>query len=144
VTGTNGGGAVTVASAASAAAQGIGPANTAPPVVSGSGKVGEQLSATAGSWTGVPAPSTAFEWQRCSSSGALCTDIQGATSSTFVPTVSDAGSTVVVRVTATNSTGSATAVSTPVAVLSTAPASVALPTITGNAIEGSTLTADAG
>src|SRR6185312_8850561 len=55
-----------------------------------------------------------------------------------------AGSTVVVRVTATNSAGSATAVSAPVAVLSTAPASVDLPTIRGDAVEGSTVTADAG
>lgn len=150
VTGTNPGGAVTVGTPVTALVHGVAPASTAVPVVSGSGKVGEGLSATSGSWTGVPLPATSLQWQRCSSSGQLCSDIPGATTSTYVPVVSDAGSKLVVRVTATNAEGSATAASAPVTVVSptppkpAAPANLVAPAIAGDAVEGSALTAAPG
>jgi hypothetical protein len=126
---------------------------TAAPSISGSGAVGDQLTAASGSWSAVPAPTFGYQWQRCTSAGALCSDLPGATSSTYTPGVTDAGAKLVVRVTATNFEGSATAASAPFAVAAStgnggstvvAPAGLAAPTISGTPTEGATLTVDNG
>ena len=92
------------------------PTNTAPPTVSGAPMVGQTLSASTGTWAGNPT-SFAYQWQRCDPSGASCADIPGATSPTYALVALDAGSTLRVGVTATNSVGSATTVSTATAVV---------------------------
>src|ERR1043165_3429590 len=46
------------------------PVNTALPVVSGQAVSGQTLTATAGSWTGSPAPTFAYGWQDCGAAGA--------------------------------------------------------------------------
>ena len=85
------------------------PVNTSLPVVSGSAVQGQSLSASAGVWSGVPAPTFGYQWQRCNSSGSSCVDVVGATGSSLLLGVADVGSTFVVVVTATNGSGSAVA-----------------------------------
>jgi hypothetical protein len=78
----------------------------------------EQLLWTSGGgWSGAPTIGLSFQWSRCDSSGAGCTAIAGATSRTYTPTSSDSGHTLRTAVTATNSLGSADAVSLPTAVV---------------------------
>jgi hypothetical protein len=54
------------------------PANTTAPTISGTPKVGETLTAQNGTWSNSP---TAFQyqWQRCNTSGAACTNVPGST-----------------------------------------------------------------
>lgn len=89
----------------------IAPVNTARPVVSGTYVVGQTLSTTNGTWTGIPTPTYSYQWYR----GA--TLISGATSSTYTLASADAGNTSNIKctVTATNSAGSASADSNTVA-----------------------------
>ena len=75
------------------------PFATARPSVSGTPAEGETLTAANGTWTGTPALS--HSWRRCDESGGNCSQIDGATGSTYTFTAADAGSTVRVRVTAT-------------------------------------------
>jgi len=84
------------------------PKNTSKPTISGKAKVGVTLTAQPGRWTDAPT-AYAYQWQRCSSNG--CTDIPGATASTYTPTRSDKGHPIRVAVTATNAAGKATATS---------------------------------
>jgi hypothetical protein len=95
-----------VAAATSTAA----PKNTAPPTISGTTKVGQQLRADPGSWSGNPT-SFAYQWQRCDADVAICSDIVGATSQTYSIQTGDLGYRLRVRVTARNPKGSATATS---------------------------------
>jgi hypothetical protein len=103
-------------SATSAATQVVssanGPRNTAPPTISGTPKVGEELNATQGTWTG-GVRSYAFQWERCSTAGTACVDVTGATGRTYGVRAADVGHTLRVAVTATNAADSATAVSAP-------------------------------
>jgi hypothetical protein len=69
------------------------------PVVSGTGVVGNVLSATNGTWTDVPTSYTRA-WLR---SGVV---IAGATATTYTLVAADSGTNVACRVTATNSGGS--------------------------------------
>jgi hypothetical protein len=76
----------------------------------------------------------------------VCTPISGATSSTYVATSADVGSGLQVAVTASNSAGSATALSavTDAVGTSTAPVNTSPPVVTGTTTLGSTLTASQG
>jgi hypothetical protein len=108
----------TVAPASSSAA----PKNTAPPTVSGTAKVGQTLSADPGSWSGNPT-SFAYQWQHCDADVAVCSNIVGATSKTYLIQSGDLGYRLRVMVTARNAKGSATtpsaltAIVTPVATI---------------------------
>jgi hypothetical protein len=77
------------------------PHETVRPQVSGSPAVGEQLSASPGSWLNRLATGFAYQWRRCDLSGAACTDIPGAAGPTYVPTADDLGHTLRARVAAT-------------------------------------------
>jgi hypothetical protein len=69
------------------------------------------LTASAGTWSGTtPIDTSSIAWQRCNSSGAACAAL-AASGPTYVPVDADAGSTIRVLVTATNSGGSASATS---------------------------------
>lgn len=116
VTATNHWGSTTATSAltATVAASGHGsaaPLNTAPPLVSGTARVGSVLSSTAGSWSGTTPIGYGYQWRRCDTAGGGCTAILGATSPTFTPTLAEVGATLRSAVTATNSAGAATATS---------------------------------
>lgn len=79
------------------------PINTVAPAVSGTATVGSTLSTTNGTWTGAPAPTFTYQWQRDVS------NISGATSSTYVIQSADVGSTLRCVVTATNPSGAVSA-----------------------------------
>src|SRR5690606_21725559 len=100
VTATNSEGSSSETSAGTSAVAGIAPVNTAAPVISGTPKVGETLSVTTGTWTGVPALSISYQWTRDES------DISGATGSTYTLIEDDEDAMIGCRVTATNAEGS--------------------------------------
>jgi RHS repeat-associated protein len=85
------------------------PTNTAPPTIAPASSLGPGLllSAKPGTWVGA-GMTYAYQWRRCDASGATCADISGATSSTYTLQGADAGATIRVRVTATDSAGTAT------------------------------------
>ena len=89
-----------------------GPVNTAAPAISGTPKVGEELDATNGSWTG-GVRSFAYQWQRCDAQGGSCVSVPGATGGSYGVRSADRGNTLRVVVTATNLSGSTNAVSSP-------------------------------
>ena len=76
---------------------GAAPVNTVAPAVTGTATFGQTLSTTNGTWTGAPAPTFTYQWQR------VTTNISGATSSTYVLVAADVGNTIRCVVTATNS-----------------------------------------
>jgi RHS repeat-associated protein len=98
-----------------------GPVETALPTISGELLVGQVLSAGAGSWSALPAPSYTYQWQRCNSAGESCSNISGATSATYTLASGDEGHTLRVVVTATNSLGSAASTSPATPLLAGAP-----------------------
>jgi streptogramin lyase/type II secretory pathway pseudopilin PulG len=99
------------------------PVDSTPPAITGKAQVGQVLTASVGSWSGVPAPTYTYQWQDCDEAGEGCTDIEGATSQEYTVAASDEGHTVEVLVTATNSQGSAQASSAPTGVVTTPPPS---------------------
>ncbi len=97
-------------------------ANTSSPVISGATVVGQTLSTSTGGWSGTPPITYTYQWQRCNPA---CSDIAGATGSSYTLTTADEGGLILVTVTAHNAVGSAQAISSlvgPVAVpISTGP-----------------------
>jgi Glycosyl hydrolases family 18 len=122
------------------------PVDTAPPTITGIAQVGSSLKASPGSWTGSPA-SYGYQWKDCTSSS-TCTNISGATSSSYTLQSSEDGKTVDVVVTATNAEGSASATSAQTGTVQAAPVpppiDTTLPTISGTAQVGNALTASTG
>jgi hypothetical protein len=119
VTATNLSGQDTATSAATAViSANTAPKNTSAPTVSGTARVGEELNASNGSWTG-GVRSFALQWQRCDVTGENCADVTGATGSTYGVRSADVGNTLRVVVTATNLAGSATAASATTAAVDT-------------------------
>ena len=106
-------------SVATAPANSVAPANTTPPQVSGSTVQGSSLSTSNGSWSGSPT-SYSYQWQDCDSSGASCTNISGATSSSYLLGSGDVGHTIRAVVTATNTAGSGSTSSAQTAVVTAA------------------------
>ena len=150
VTASNKGGSSVATSnpTAAVAAPPAPPANTALPAISGSAVAGQTLTASTGSWSSAPT-SYAYQWRRCDSAGASCANLSGATASSYAVANGDVGFTLRVAVTATNAGGSTTAASNQTALVAAAPvatppANTALPTISGNAVVGQTLTASTG
>ncbi len=93
------------------------PANTSSPTISGIAQPGQTLTAGPGTWTGAPTPRITYQWQRCDASAANCIAIPLATAQVYTVNVSDVGSTIRVAVTATNTLGLVTAVSSATAVV---------------------------
>ena len=150
VTATNAGGSKSATSAQTAAvasATPAAPANTAVPAVSGTAQQGDTLTTSNGSWSGSPT-GYAYAWEDCNSSGASCAKISNATASTYTLASSDVGGTIRSVITATNAGGSSSASSAQTATVTSAtpaaPANTAVPTISGTAQQGNTLTASNG
>ena len=97
------------------------PTWTAPPTISGTAGEGQTVTAQEGTVTGTQPVSFEYQWQRCDASGGACVDLLDARGKTYALTSSDVGSTIGVRVTATNAEGSSTASAAPTAVVTTAP-----------------------
>ncbi len=107
VTASNAGGSNSASSAQTSAvtsATSAAPTNTVVPAITGTAQQGQTLAASNGSWSGGPT-SYAYHWQDCTSSTS-CTNITGATSSTYTLQSSDVGNTIDVAVTAANAGGS--------------------------------------
>lgn len=81
------------------------PTNKTPPSISGTAQVGETLTATDGTWDGLPAPTYTRQWKADDAA------ISGATGQTYTLTAAEEGARITVTVTATNSEGSASATS---------------------------------
>ena len=120
------------------------PSNSTAPAVTGTAKVGSTLTVSNGTWTGSPTGYT-YQWQRCTSTTS-CTDITGATNQTYVVHNADAGNKLRAVVTATNADGKSTANSnmTETVAASGGPVNTARPAVSGDAVVGSTLTAETG
>jgi predicted actin-binding protein len=88
---------------------GTAPKNTSPPTISGTPQAGATLTVSPGSWSGTPAPTFSYQWERCTGTGGGCAAISGATATTYVPTSADVAHTLLVQVTAKNATGTSTA-----------------------------------
>jgi hypothetical protein len=97
---------------------GLLPQSTGAPTVTGIAAEGQPLTATAGTWTNDPT-GFSYQWQRCNAGGSSCAAIAGATGQSYTATSADAGDTLEVTVTATNSDGRSTpATSSPTAIVS--------------------------
>jgi hypothetical protein len=116
------------------------PVNTALPTITGTVQQGQTLTEHHGTWSNEPT-GYAYQWQRCDSSGNTC-KATAATGPTYVLGPEDVGHTIRVQETASNASGSSSAAtsSATAAVTSQAPSNVTLPTITGTAQQGQTLT----
>jgi hypothetical protein len=135
-TGTAASGPITISDAAQTPADSA-PQNTAAPVLTGAGNTGDTITTGSGEWTGYPAPTFTYQWQRWG--GADWENIAGATATTYTPTEADDYRSAV---TATNGSGSATAYSAGVTVTAaqTAPANSVAPEVTGSTTVGGTIT----
>jgi len=95
------------------------PSNQSPPVVTGNPVVGQSLAVQPGTWTGYPAPTFQYQWQRCQNG--VCTDISSANGAGYTITSDDLNYTLRAVVIATNASGGSTAASAETAVVSEAP-----------------------
>jgi hypothetical protein len=145
--------ALVVVSSGGARALASGPAEIAPPVISGPAIVGDSLTGSPGTWAGVRPITYRFQWLRCradagdDTSTSSCSAISGATTTSYTATSSDVGLRLRFRVQATNGQGSSTSTSAATSVVTTEggkPANSTAPTISGSAFVGSTLTATTG
>ncbi len=78
------------------------PANAAAPSTSGSARVGETLTAARGTWTGTDPIGYRYQWQRCDGNGNTCTNIAGATGTSYAIAGGDEGARLRVVVSAGN------------------------------------------
>lgn len=151
VTETNISGSLTRWSISTAALTQV-PSNTIAPTISGTGLIGAVETASTGTWLGSPAPTYAYSWHRCTSRitatsltiPAGCTAITGATAAIYTLVAADAGLYVDVKVTATNSAGTATIWTLSTGGVGTLPTNTVVPSISGTASVGSTLTGSIG
>ena len=120
------------------------PTNTALPTVSGTTTDGQTLTTSNGTWSRNPS-SYAYQWRQCDSAGSSCTNINGATSSSYKLTSGDVSHTTRAVVTATNGGGSTAAMSVQSGMVSpTAPSNTSLPVVSGSAVQGQTLSTSIG
>ncbi len=147
VTASNGAGEARASSLASEVVQlSYAPANDELPSIDGVPYTGKTLTASPGSWHPSAGASYAYQWERCDEHGEECAPIEGATSSTYPLAEIDNEHTIRVAVTATNSLGdsSATSETTSVVTIASSPSNTGLPTISGFAETGQTLSATPG
>ena len=103
--------------------------NTSRPSISGEALVGQELTATEGTWTGNPT-SFGFQWQRCDVDSFTCADVTGATGRSYGVRIADLGFRLRVSVTARAGTRTGTATSNTTAIVGpSTPVTNARPTI---------------
>jgi hypothetical protein len=115
--------------------------NISPPTITGTAQQGQTLTEVRGSWRREPTGFT-YKWLRCNSSGAKCSPVSKATAQTYVPVAEDVGHKLRVQETPSNagSFGSSAESAATGVVVPPAPELIALPTVTGTAQQGQTLT----
>lgn len=115
------------------------PVNIALPVISGTVKVGNQLSCTSGDWTSPTPISYAYLWLRDG------VPIGGATANTYTLVNADYDTDISCQVSATNNDGTTPATSASVGpVIDAAPVNTVAPVVSGSAIVGGTLSCTTG
>ena len=152
VTATNSDGSASVNSAATPVIAGGSsgpPVNAHEPSIAGSAVQGQTLTADHGVWTGANPITFKYQWLRCDSNAANCAAIAGETSSNRTLESDDVGHRLRVRVTASNSSGSATADSNASSAVTATggsgpPVNTALPVISGSPVQGQALIATDG
>ena len=111
------------------------------PTISGNSVVGSVLTISNGSWTNSPTAYT-YQWKKNG------TDISGANTTSYILVSGDVGAVINCAVTATNSAGNTTAISsnsiTVIAAVANAPTMTSAPVITGSTNVGSVLTTSDG
>ena len=119
------------------------PAATSLPSVTGTPQAGQTFASSVGTWSGAPTSFT-YQWRRCDASGAQCTAILGATTSTYTLSPGDIGATISLVVTATGKGGStsATAATTAPVVAAPVPAAVPGSAVAQPALAGAVATPD--
>lgn len=110
--------------------------NTAPPKISGTPSAGDTLTCSTGTWTGGDVSSYAYQWNRNGK------PIAGATESTYRIQSADEGSRFTCTVTPLNAEG--TPATSDGLNVGAAPATVVLPSVSGTALPGDTLTCSRG
>lgn len=120
------------------------PTAVALPQLSGTASFGQTLTASTGTWSGTPAPTLTYQWQRCDSTGAACSNIPLATAQRYTLVASDVGGRVQVVVTAANAGGTSSHASSPTSVVTGPPVSVSPPTVSGSLLVGQTLSVTTG
>jgi hypothetical protein len=96
------------------------PQATVLPTVSGTTQRTFIMGATGGVWTNTPR-TLAYQWERCNAAGHNCLAIPGATRPTYQLTNVDEGSSITIAVSATNTSGTTTALATPSGVVTAMP-----------------------
>lgn len=149
VTASNSAGRASAASSPTGtiAAAGSAPSAHKQPDPHGTAQVGQTVSVDNGSWYGTTPISYTYQWQRCSPNG-NCSNIGGATKSSYVPVTGDVGYRLRAIVTAQNSVGSTAIGSNVTAAVipaPAAPANTSKPTVSApSANVGSTVTGSVG
>jgi hypothetical protein len=149
VTATNSDGKAQALSAATSTIAGLGnaPANTKQPTPSGTAQDGQTMTVDHGLWSGITPIKFSYQWQSCTSVNPVCTNITGATTSSYLIGTSQVGSTLRAVITATNSIGKTTAGSNLTAIVVAklnAPVNLSLPGISGSLSVGQRLQASTG
>jgi hypothetical protein len=127
VTGVNADGQSSATSATTdVVSGGNAPTSTARPTITGTAVVGDELTATNGTWTG-GATSFAYQWQRCDSAGGPCADVSGATGRVYGVRTADVGKRLRVEVTARNASSSSSATSDTTALVRSSAAAAPAP-----------------
>ncbi|HEX5223493.1 MAG TPA: hypothetical protein VFW29_00055 [Solirubrobacteraceae bacterium] len=139
VTASNGEGSASKTSPATAVIAISKPVKFRAPAIVGTVADGKLLTAAPGTWRGTPPLSFAYQWRVCAMR--VCSDIPGATASTYRPVTSQIGKQLRVVVTAHNSAGTASDTS-PFSkkIVGGPPVNVEAPSVTGFTIDGQTLT----
>jgi hypothetical protein len=123
--------ALTLGAGAGAAAAPAAPTNVDTPTVTGTAANGQLLTAHPGRWDGADPIGYSYVWLRCADDGTSCAGVSGATDQVYLLKNVDVGTTLRVRVTATNAGGSTSMTSGATDVISKAPQPPVPPTPTG-------------
>ncbi len=122
------------------------PASTSPPTIEGEATVDSPLKGGKGAWEGTTPISYQWQWLRCDAEGGKCEPIEGAIEPNRPVKELDLGSTLRLKVTATNKAGSASEASSATAVITEPepPANTSSPSLEGEMHVGETVSADVG
>jgi hypothetical protein len=123
------------------------PVNLVGPTISGIVFPGQTLTANDGTWVGTPPITFTYQWLSCAPLGGSCSEIAGATESTYTVGTGEIGDSFEVLVTATNAQGNASATSPETSITGGGvqpPVDVLGPSILGLAVTGQTLSATEG
>ena len=128
-------------------ASAAGPALVAAPREVGAPVVGQRLTAEHGTWSSSAAIAYHYQWYRCDAGAAHCGSIHGATAPSYRLVAADTAHTIGLTVSATDSSGAASAYASvigPISPASTAFVSTVQPAATGAVKLGQTVQVDSG